>query len=342
MYVVSCGMVTPVGLTFPAATAAMRAGIAAFAEAPFHDHSGQPVIGATVPIVAEGYLGPERLLHLLLPAVRECLGKRGLANMASIPLILCLSEAGFPGRMPLLDTWLLQNLRLELSVNFHPASGIIAEGRAGVIMALDIARDLLGHGGVSACLIAAVDSYLQGEVLGTYARCGRLKTHRNPDGIIPGEAAAALLLSTSPPPATRAWPSILIAGTGFSHEPVSPTSDQPILGVGLATAVKGALGAAGFTMTQIDFRISDLTGERYGFKETNYAVAKVLRGRKEFLPIWHCMDSIGDTGAAAGACMLGRAVAAFAKGYAPGPNVLCQSSAESGRRSAAVLTVQFH
>ncbi len=337
MYLRSCGMVTPVGLDFPAATAAMRAGIAAFAETPFVVQSGRPVIGAAVPIVADGYLRAERLLHLLVPAIRECLSDRGLAGADRIALILCLSEPDFPGRMPVLDSWLLQNLRSELVVRFHPASGVLAEGRAGAVMALDTARELLRDKTVAACLIAGVDSYLQADVLESYARRQRLKTNRNPDGIIPGEAAAAVLVAASPPPETSVWPQVEVAGTGLSHEPVLPESEQPVLGVGLADAVKHALAAAGLAMTEIDLRISDLTGERYSFKETNYAVARVLRGRKEFLHLWHCMDSIGDTGAAAGLCMLGRALAALAKGYAPGPHILCQSSAESGRRGAAIL-----
>jgi 3-oxoacyl-[acyl-carrier-protein] synthase-1 len=337
MYVTSCGMLTPVGLTFPAATAAMRAGIAGFTETSFHDGSGKPVIGAAVPLEAEGFLGPERLLHMLVPAVRECLGERGLAHAPKVALILCLSEPQFPGRMPVLDTWLPRALQKELGVSFHAQSGVLAEGRAGAIAAVEIARALLAGREVSACLIAGVDSYFQDEALGAYARGRRLKTEKNPDGIIPGEAAAAILLSLSPPPADRPWPIVQIASTGLSHEPVSPTSNEPILGIGLADAVKKALAASGLAMTDIDLRISDLTGERYGFRETNYAVARVLRGRKEFLHLWHCMDSIGDTGAAAGPCMLARAVAAFAKGYAPGPNILCQSSAESGRRAAAVL-----
>ena len=49
------------------------------------------------------------------------------------------------------------------------------------------------------------------------------------------------------------------------------------------------------------------------------------------------MDSIGDSGAASGFCLFAIAMAALAKGYAPGPILLCQMSAESGRRAAVIV-----
>jgi 3-oxoacyl-[acyl-carrier-protein] synthase I len=335
MYLTSCGMVTAVGLSFPAATAALRAGIAGFAETPFCDQEGKPIIGAAVPLSPEGQWESERLLPMLVPAVRECLGDM-LQDSADIPLILCLSEPGFPGRRPMLDAWLIGALQAEMQIQFHPDSSVIAEGRAGAAAALERARSLLQRSNVKACLIAGADSFLNYETLAAYEEMGRLRRESNPDGIIPGEAAAAVLVAISPSPQSG-WPAVQIAGIGGSKEAALITSDAPNVGEGLAQAIKAALVAAQLEMIDIDWRISDLTGERYGFRETNYALAKLLRGRKEFLHLWHCMDSLGDTGATAGICMLVRAMAAFLKHYDFGPNVLCQSSAESGQRAAVVL-----
>ena len=95
-------------------------------------------------------------------------------------------------------------------------------------------------------------------------------------------------------------------------------TDEPLLGVGLTRAADLALTEAGVGMHDIDFRLSDVTGESYGFKEQVLAVNKLLKVHKEEFPLWHYADAIGDTGAAAGLCQLAIAYQAFVKGYAPG------------------------
>ncbi len=73
MYIVSTGMVCPVGLNAEAACAAMRAGIAGFEELPFQVEAGEPVKGAVVPNLALETPDDERQIDLLQRAVAECL-----------------------------------------------------------------------------------------------------------------------------------------------------------------------------------------------------------------------------------------------------------------------------
>ena len=334
MYLTACGLVTPVGLSFPSATAAMRGGITAFAEVPYHDSLGKPVIGAEIPGVADGWRGAERLSRLLATAVMECLERADLKDPASTPIVINLAEQEAPGRPASWTRQIPLLLAERLGFRFHARSCVLREGRAGAAQALAIARQLFAEG-FRRCVVAGVDSLISVEALRALAVAERLKTEANPDGLIPGEAACALMIDAAPH--TPDQPPAEVAGIGFGQEQVLPENDDPVLGLGLAAAIKGALHEASLDVADAACRISDVTGEKYYFLETNYALGRLLRRRKPDFPLWHPMDSIGDSGAAAGFCVLAIAMAALVKGYAPGPILLCQMSAESGRRAAVVI-----
>ena len=184
MYLTACGLVTPVGLSFPAATAAMRVGITAFAELPYHDGLGKPAIGAEVPQVADGWRGAERLSRLLATAVMECLERADVADPASVPIIINLAELDAPGRPETLSRRLPSMLAERLGSRLHPRSLVLREGRVGAADALAVARRLFAEG-TRHCLIAGVDSLISAEALAAFADADRLKTQLNPDGLIP-------------------------------------------------------------------------------------------------------------------------------------------------------------
>lgn len=76
MFIVSTGMVSPVGLTAESSCAAMRAGIDAFKELPYIDNDREPIVGAVVPGYSlETCYFENRLVAMLAGAVTECLSK---------------------------------------------------------------------------------------------------------------------------------------------------------------------------------------------------------------------------------------------------------------------------
>jgi 3-oxoacyl-[acyl-carrier-protein] synthase-1 len=87
----------------------------------------------------------------------------------------------------------------------------------------------------------------------------------------------------------------------------------------------------------LDYRITDISGEQYYFKEAALALSRILRQRKEEFDIWHPAECIGETGAATGIAILAVAAAACRMAYSPGPSVLSHCANDSGRRSAAIL-----
>ena len=87
----------------------------------------------------------------------------------------------------------------------------------------------------------------------------------------------------------------------------------------------------------INYRIADLSGEQYWFKEAALALARVMRVRVEFQDLWHPADCFGETGAAAAPCIVSIVWWAAQKAYAPGPLVLAQFCGDDGTRVAIVM-----
>jgi 3-oxoacyl-[acyl-carrier-protein] synthase-1 len=332
-------MVCSVGLHAEAACAARRAGIAKFDDLPYYHTGGEQVIGATVPGLSADFENPDRLVELLSRAASDCLRNRPAEPLEKLPLLVGLAEPGRPGGGAGLADSIISRLEHRLKLRFHPRlSRVFPKGHTAGFEALRVARELFQNERTPACLVCGVDSYLTAASLHWLERHWRLKTSFNSDGVIPGEAAAAVLVQPQAP--SKGGAGTKITGLGFATEKASVLSEEPLLGLGLAAAARAALGEAGLPAHEISFRISDVTGEQYGFKEQALMVARLVKVHMDSLPIWHCADSIGDTGAAASLCQLVIAFHAFAKGYAPGDRVLGCTSAVPGDRAVLVLQRQ--
>lgn len=333
--ILKAGMVTPLGFTAPASCAAMRATIDAFSETRFM-FDGAWLIGAQVPFT-EGWRGREKVLRMAVPAIQECLSDLPPKSLKRVPLLLCLPEADRPGRLTGLDTILLREIEARLQVEFGPQSAVFAEGRIGGVKAMERAGQLLA-GGIPACVVAGVDSLLVGRTLDAYHEAGRLLTEANSNGFIPGEAAAAVLVGPSSSPGSR----VMCRGLGYGSEPAPILSEEPLRADGLREAILNAFQDASATWADIDYRITDANGEQYWFKEAALALTRTMRVRKAEMDLWHPADCIGEIGAAVVPCVLGVALFADMKRYAPGPGVLCHFSAEGPDRGVLVLqgTVQ--
>ena len=189
----STGMVCPVGLNVPAATAAMRAHLKRFIDIPFHDRAFQPVIGAPVPILGDSVQGVRRLIRFASWAAREAFSGLSRRETLQIPLLLGISSAEDPGRPEALEERLFKGVENELDTRFHPLSRVVPQGKTATLAAAALAKEILANEArVPACLVVTADSLINGEAIEGYDSQGRLKTAENSDGVVPGEAAAAL------------------------------------------------------------------------------------------------------------------------------------------------------
>jgi 3-oxoacyl-[acyl-carrier-protein] synthase-1 len=325
-------MVTGVGLSAPAACAAIRVGLNNFAETKFIDKGGEWMIGSAVP-TDEPWRGREKLIRLVTASIGECLERAGRMVAQEVPVLLCVAETGRPGRLDGLDETVLREIENRLEIRFHKRSEVIAGGCVAGVEALHRTRALV-RSGRPYCLIAGVDSYLVAATLAAYEERNRLKTSLNSDGFIPGEAGAAVLLG----PPSEGQRELRCHGIGVATENATIEGDEPLRADGLVSALRACLADAGTTMAKVDYRITDLNGEQYSFKEAALALTRVLRERKDRMDLWHPADSIGDVGAATVPCVLGIALEAARKGYAPGSTALCHFANDGVERAALILS----
>jgi 3-oxoacyl-[acyl-carrier-protein] synthase I len=329
-YILSTGLVTSVGLTAPAACAAIRAGVTNPTETRFFDSTGQVIMAHQVPL-PQPWRGRTKLAKMAALAVEECLVAIPREDWSRMPLILCVAERERPGRLEGLDDELFSDLQGELQTQFAPESLVVPQGRVSVGTALKHARELLSSGRVPLVLVAATDSLLNWPTLRAYESSERLLTGSNSNGFMPGEGAGAVLLG----PAGQSG-QLTLTGIGFAMEPATIESEQPLRGEGLTRAIQNSVLDAGCELDDIDFRISDVAGEQYYFKEAALALGRALKRRREVFDMWHPAECIGETGAVAGLACLAVAVTANRKRYAPGQSVLLHASGDHGQRAAIV------
>ncbi len=329
--IIAAGMVTGVGLDAPSSCAAIRCAIDNFSETRFMDKGGEWIVGSQVPL-DQPWRGLPKLVHMVVPTIRECLAQTGNVRPEMIPLLLCVAETERPGRLQGLDDELFPLVQSELGVRFHARSAVIPHGRVAGGLAMLQARQLIHEERLPFCVIAGVDSLLVSSTLAAYEAKNRLLTSQNSNGFIPGEAGAAVLVGPETPA------DLLCLGIGTGEELATIDSDEPLRAEGMVRAIRAALADAGKSMADVDYRITDSNGEQYWFKETALAVTRILRVRKEEFEIWHPADCIGEVGAAIGPCALGVAHAASRKAYAPGPHPLCHFSGENSERLSLLLS----
>lgn len=332
--IVGSGMVCGVGLNAPASCAAIRCSIDNFRETRFMDSGGERIIGSEVSL-EQPWCGVTKQVKMLAMVLRECVaGKPGIL-LDRVPVLLCLAEQGRPGRPDGLDNLVFAGVQDELGISFQERSATIAQGRVGVATALRQARDLIHGERISPVLVAGVDSLLSWSTLKAYQERERLLTSQNSNGFVPGEAAAAVLVQAG----TSGHDGLICTGLGFGQEKATvETENMPLRADGLVAAIRGALAEAGCDMGATVFRITDLSGEQYYFKEAALALTRVLRQRREEYDIWHPADCIGEVGAAIGPAMLTVLQAAMRKGYSLGSPVLGHLSGDDGVRAAMILS----
>ena len=211
---------------------------------------------------------------------------------------------------------------------------MIEHGHAGVFSAIAVARRLLEQRSVNHCLVGGVDSLVNPADAERLSAAGRLHDTDNPQGAIPGEGAAFWLLAAND---ARGSAIAQLAGVGIAQEADHALGERFAVGNGLRSALTAAINDAACEESQIDFRISDMNGERYHAWDSNLAAMRFYRTRREHFPVWYPAASTGDLGAAAGALDVVVAANAIARGFAPGPIAMCEGSSDDGLRAACVV-----
>jgi 3-oxoacyl-[acyl-carrier-protein] synthase-1 len=326
------GLVTPVGLTAPASCAAIRAKVTNPTETRCVDSEDAWIMAHQV-LLNRPWRGLRKLTKMAVMAIEECLAPISDVDWSRMPVLLCTAEEDRPGRVPGIEPELSKMIANEAGVTFGPDSALICHGRTSVAVALMRSRDLIYRRNVTNVLIVATDTLVTRRTLEFYEQNDRLLTASNSNGFIAGEGACAFLIGK--PTGKR---ELVCAGIGFGVETAHVNSDKPLRGDGLTHAHRAALAEAGQQMDDMDYRITDLSGEHYYFKEANFAYGRLLRRRKHDPELWHPAECTGAGGAALGGVCLAVAHAAVERGYSPGDTVLLHFSDDGGHRASVVCS----
>ena len=355
--IIGVGAVTPVGLSVRASCVALQSGIARLGPLPGYlvdDERGvgEPVTGGRVPlewfdggpeklewpgheyfkveIPPQFHLliedGPQRLVDLAVPAALEAWSATGYAHppSATCGLFLGLDEADKPD---LLVREIAQALRWTPGI-----TEVIRAGRSAGFAALQHAVAAINAGHITTAIVGGVDSLIRPLACKALQSIGMLKCVDAPDGIIPGEAAAFLVIEAGSPGRSLAR----LLGLGLHDEPTAGT-DKPNAGLGLTRAIR-ATGVG--HLAEWPSIICDLTGDRYRGLEWALVRDRALGSltwSERSGDLWHAADAIGDSGAASGILSIVWAVDALTHGYSRTDHILVWGASDRTLRAAAVI-----
>ncbi|MDX8467176.1 hypothetical protein RFM26_15900 [Mesorhizobium sp. VK23B] len=337
LYITGAGAVTSAGLNARQTLAAIRASLSAFEEMTLAEPFGAVQIVARIPTHSrlrrtEG----DWLVNMAARAIGEAL-RTGTRASETTALLLTPPESfrEHPAYHDIAPPNFLAAVIEATGRRFHAASRAIDGGAAACIGLLEQALELIEQQGVEQVLLGGVDSLVNDIDLARLGHAGRLKGDENPQGLVPGEAAAFVRLT--PEPEGKASAHAAIYGVGLAQEPDSVLSERYSQGRALLSALGDAVTGSGPSEPDIDFVISNSNGERYSGLEQLIARPRFYRTRREKLPAAYPAMTIGDVGAAGGALALMLAADSVLNDYAPGPTAVCEIASENGLRAAAVM-----
>ena len=357
------GMVTPVGLSAQASCAALRAGITGREEIETYMVDGEslekvPVVGGRVPtewfdggpiqeewpgherfdvrppapvnrLVAPG---TERVAALAGPAAREAWLDASLSPDSTDLIGLYLGLGEGEEAAPVIEA-----VHKVVGKSLEPKV-VTAEGRAAGIAAVASAFADLRSGRVQVGLVCGVDSLIRRPILARLDAASVLRSATSPQGVIPGEAAAFLVLETASGAARRSLSRrVQILSVAVADEPTAGT-DRPNDASGLTRALHHATRESG-GLESPPLVVCDLNGDRYRALEWALASTRTMGRLHGDLDVWHPADCIGDCGAASGPLNIVWAVVALQKSYARSNRVLVWGASDGRIRGAVVLAL---
>lgn len=338
LLIVGCGAITAVGLSSAQTCAAVRARLSGFQRcACLPPPQGPLCVGAVPAAPGLKKTATQWLLNLAEAALRDCLS--GIARpVGRMALVLGLPEPfrEHPALAHQRPGQFTRQLRSRLSSAIDGPCHVLEDGHGAAIRGAALARQLLASGEAAVCLVGGVDSLLNASDLRRLQLSGLLHDEGNPQGVVPGEGAAFVALSSQPLAHGPVWAQI--SGIGAAMEPDAILGERFSVGNALVKALNAAVADAGLGEPSLSFRVSDMNGERYRAWETLLASTRFYRTRRERMAVWHAAAFAGDTGAASAALGLIVAATGVARGYAPGPVAACESSSDLGLRAACIVT----
>jgi 3-oxoacyl-[acyl-carrier-protein] synthase I len=353
--ITAMGMISAVGRDAATSCASLRAGITrtrgiqSFTVLDVDEHELIPLLACPVHGFAEGFQRLGTWVRLAAAALRDLLRSSSLPggsdmsfwqHTALLAVTPILDAQRFDGMewttSSILKDYVQAVARLcGISLRTDLAE-VIPAGHAGAAMAIERASEMVGQG-VSRVLVLAADSYLDPVALEWLAGSGRLKTPGNPTGLIPGEAAACVLLE--PLSAARLRnrrPIAVLHRFAVDSEQDNYVSGKRSQGGALASVIERVFEPQADSIYPGDL-IADVNGEEWRAYELGTARVR-LRDRLDSTRFLYPAVSFGETGAASGVAGLCVAALSLERGYARGGAAVVTNSSDNGCVGAMYLS----
>lgn len=222
--------------------------------------------------------------------------------------------------LPTLEPHLLNGLLSAIQAELHLRTGVeillehhslTGSSRAGMFTALRWAAEVLAEGRVPRVALLAADSLVAPETIREFERAGLLLSSANRDGRILGEAAAALIVEHPQRPRTNSGLASLLS-IEEAHGPDSFEHLRAGRELEVATSLSQVFASTARLFSQrVDLVVSAQPSESHWAREFSYAYLRNIGLMPEPLRFMQTGAELGDTGAAAGAVALVRALREF-------------------------------
>jgi 3-oxoacyl-[acyl-carrier-protein] synthase-1 len=347
VYVAGIGAACAAGIGIAQISAALRASVNVFASEPSFPSqtNGSPMLLATAEVLDIHLPWQDRLAWFVDQALGqlnpplELLLDAGVwdSELPHLPLILSLPPPR-PGMSPQAPAHIVRRISRALKLPVDPhQSAMIRSAHDGALCGLGLAGRILSVKEPALVLVGGVDSWITIEALHELEAQRRLKCAGAPNGVIPGEGAAFLLLANEAL-ASRAGidSGIVVLAHSRETEPNPWYEQRPCLGEGLTRALRSVFTRAEHQV-RTDITFNDLNGEPWRADEWAMAYLRTQAFHSEPLNLWHPADTWGDTAAAAGALLSALAAHELSRDRALERALVWCASDMTPYRSAALL-----
>ena len=342
--IVGIGARTPLGAGATATALAWRAALSSVKKHPVYlDSRGELVSVSRNPDLSPTLEWRLRIVTLARAAAAEALSvlqSKGSTVSARLDVHFAMPEPR-PGTVAEVERDLAVAMQDVVAPYF--TLGVVRfswQGHAAGLLLVQHAYDRLRAREMPHVLLVAVDSFVCPETLEWLDENKQLKREGRTSGFPPGEAAAAVLLTSEHDAlGPNVAPLARVVACGSAREVNRIKTDTVCTGEALTQAFRAALAPVAEGHGRVTDSYCDLNGERYRSEELMFAIVRVTKQFVNALGYATPADCLGDVGAASGLIYMALAVVAGMRGFARGPLTLAWAGSENGLRAAVLLDV---
>jgi 3-oxoacyl-[acyl-carrier-protein] synthase-1 len=331
------GARTPVGPGAHETFFSVQAKFNGFRESFVIDHTGEHVVVSAIPPFLPQVGEEARLLELGTAALVEALqsAAKSWPQRRRLGLVLVTPEpAERPAHWSFPSTVLQSLVALLPEPRQGPSPLLVPGGHTGWAQALEHVSRLLSQGQVDACVLGAVDTLCTPRTLEHLDRQRLLRNDQEEDGMIPGEAAAFLVLE---PLRARPPVSPLACVAAWADSAALADEKPPLPGAVLTRATRECLRRGGERDATPGLIVSDMGGAKHEALEVAFARFRAFRDQASSALLLHPAECLGDVGAATGPLLMVLATLCHVHGMAPRGDALLTTNTRTGRSAVALI-----